>query len=294
MRRIREEAGVTVTELLVAIGLTSALLAASLFVFAALSNQKRRVDSQGEAQDTARMAIDRIASQVRSATGGDAAGSQPTEKVTSYDLVYLAPAASPNLANNARGVEHVRYCLDVTTPANETLWLQTAPYDTGSNSSSPSTSSCPSSSWPNQRRVAEHLVNQLASSPPLFISRTDSSGNVTDIAIRALVDVNTSAAPPATQLQSSITLRNFNRAPTASMSCQASSNGHAICDASASIDPDGENLTFAWQMDGTQLSQTSYRLDQSSLASRSNHTFTVTVTDPGGKNASATQSVTMP
>ena len=108
------------------------------------------------------------------------------------------------------------------------------------------------------------------------------------------MDVNTCSDPRATDLQSSVTLRNLNRQPTAGLNCQATTNGHAICDASSSIDPDGDNLTYSWTMDGSPLSAPTYRLDQSSLASHSTHSFTVTVTDSGGLTSSATRSITMP
>jgi hypothetical protein len=214
---------------------------------------------------------------------------------TANDLVFLVPSRSPALADNARGVMHTRYCLDTSTSTNAVLWMQTAPYNTTSNSAPPSTTACPSTAWPSQHQIADHLVNQLQSpAVSLFTTRTDSSGNVTDITVRAFVDANTSIDPRATDLQSSVTLRNLDRQPTASLSCQALSNGHAICDASSSTDPDGDNLTYSWTMDGSPLSATSYHLDQSPLASGSTHSFTVTVTDPGGLTSSATRSITMP
>jgi type II secretory pathway pseudopilin PulG len=295
MSRLRDEAGFALTELLVAMGLLGVLFGTSLLVFTAFSNQSRRVDTQSEAQGSARRAIDRMVVQLRSATAGSTTGGQPVEKATSYDLVFLVPTPSPSLTNNARGVVHTRYCLDSTTASNEVLWVQTASYTTTSNASPPSTTACPSSAWSTQRRVADHLVNQFSSpTTPLFTARTDSTGNVIDVAVRALVDVNTASAPPATDLQSSATLRNLNRPPTADMNCQAVSNGHALCDASISADPDGETMTYSWTMDGSPLGTTTYHLDQSPLASHSTHSFTVTVTDPGGLTSSATRSITMP
>jgi type II secretory pathway pseudopilin PulG len=295
MKLLRDEGGFALTELLVAIVLMGVLLGTSLTVFQAFSNQSRRVDSQTQAQNNARRAIDRMVVQLRSATAGNQTGGQPVEKATANDLVFLVPTRSASLTGNARGVTHARYCLDTSTSTNGVLWMQTAPYDTMSNSTPPSTTACPGAAWPNQQRIADHLVNQLQSpAVSLFTTRTDSSGNVTDITVRAFVDANTSTDPRATDLQSSVTLRNLNRQPTAAVSCQALSNGHAICDASSSIDPDGENLTYSWTMDGSPLSATTYRLDQSPLASGSTHSFTVTVSDPGGLTSSATRSITMP
>jgi type II secretory pathway pseudopilin PulG len=295
MNRLRDESGFMLSELLVAMALLGVLFGTSLLVFTTFSNQSRRVDRQSEAQGAARRSIDRMVVQLRSATAGSATGGQPIEKATAYDLVFLVPSQSPSLTNNARGVVHTRYCLDSSTASNEVLWLQTSAYDTTSNSSPPSTTACPSSAWSTQQRIATNLVNQFAAPfTPMFTTRTDSSGSITDVAVRALVDVNTTTAPPATDLQSSATLRNLNRRPTADMTCQAVSNGHALCDASTSNDPDGDTLTYSWTMDGGPLANTTYHLDQSPLASHSTHSFTVTVTDPAGLTSSATRSITMP
>jgi prepilin-type N-terminal cleavage/methylation domain-containing protein len=295
MNRLREEDGFALTELLVALVVMGLLMVTSLLVFQAFSNQSRRVDSQSQAQNNARRAIDRMVVQLRSATAGNATGGTPIEKATSNDLVFLVPTQSASLTNNARGVMHTRYCLDTSTSTNGVLYMQTAPYDTATNSAAPSTTACPGTGWTTQAQVADHLVNQLQSpTVSLFTTESDSSGNILDITVRAFVDTNTSTDPRATDLQSSVTLRNLNRQPTADLNCQATSNGHAICDASSSIDADGDNLTYSWTMDGSPLSSTTYRLDQSSLASHSTHSFTVTVTDPGGLTSSATRSITMP
>jgi type II secretory pathway pseudopilin PulG len=295
MRRLREEGGFALTELLVGMVLMALVLGTSLVVFSVFSNQSRRVDNQSQAQNNARRAIDRMVVQLRSATAGNVTGGQPIEMATAYDLVFMAPSLSPTLTDNARGVVHTRYCLDTSTSTNAVLWMQTAPYNTTSSSAPPATTACPSSAWPNQQRVADHLVNQLQSpAVSLFTAQTEASGNVTDITVRAFVDANTSTDPRATDLQSSVTLRNLNRQPTASLNCQALSNGHALCDASASADPDGETLTYSWTMDGSPVSSTSHRLDQSGLASHSTHSFTVTITDPGGLTSSSTRSITMP
>jgi hypothetical protein len=91
-----------------------------------------------------------------------------------------------------------------------------------------------------------------------------------------------------------VTLRNLNHTPTSALTCQAGQNGHALCDASASTDPDNQALAFSWKVDGTTVAETSYQLDQPSLASGSTHTFTVTVTDPGGLTANTSRTLTMP
>jgi len=283
------------TELLVALGMGLAIFGAAVTLFSAFAHQKVRSENQVEAQDGARKVVDRVATQLRSAMAGSTTSNRVIESSSSYDIVFLMPLPSASVTGNPRGVTYARYCLDASDVNNEVLWLQTVPFNSSTQPTAPAIGACPSPAWPNQAQVASGLVNQLQSpAKPLFTSTTDSSGNVSDISLTAVFDADPTSGPPATVLQSSVTLRNLNRAPTASLTCQAQSNGHAICDASASADPEAQSMTYAWQMDGNQLAGTSYRLDQPGLTSGSTHTFTVTVTDAGGLAASASQSLHMP
>jgi hypothetical protein len=150
--------------------------------------------------------------------------------------------------------------------------------------------------WGTKQAVAKNLVNQnLSPAKPLFTTPTDGSGAVTDVALDAWVDADTTGGAPASELQSSLTLRNLNHAPVASVVCTPSGNGHVACDASGSTDPDGQTLFYAWKMDGSTLAtETGYRLDKSPLTVGSTHTFQVTITDTGGVSSTSTaQTVTV-
>jgi hypothetical protein len=226
---------------------------------------------------------------------------QPVEQYGSYDVVFLAPDPTSTLgANNLQGLMHVRYCLNATTASNETLWFQTAPasYSGATAPVVPSTSSCPGTvgagAWSTKQEVAKYLVNRnVTPNKPLFIATPDSSGAVGTFGLDAFVDVDPTGGAPASELQTSLTLRNLNHPPVATMSCTAAGNGHVTCDASASTDADGQTLSYSWKVDGVLVSgQTSYRLDQSFTAGTA-HTFQVLVQDTGGaQSSSATQTVT--
>jgi type II secretory pathway pseudopilin PulG len=292
---MRSERGFMLTELLIACVMTVAILGAAVGVFAKFANEQSRSERQGRAEDTARQVLDRISTDLRDAMSDGTAGSQPVEIHTSTDLVYLAPSSSATLTNNPRGLLHTRYCLDTSNSQNEVLWYETISYDSQTRKTPPSSSSssCPASGYTTQEAVASNIVNQVASQP-LFTAPTDSSGNVTDVYLSAYVDVDPNRDPAATNLQSSVTLRNLNHPPTAQITCQGTTAGHVLCDASASIDSDSQSLSFAWKMDGNTVPGTSYNLDQAGLASKSTHTFTVTVTDSSGVSSSASQTVTLP
>jgi hypothetical protein len=292
---LRSERGFMLTELLIACVMTVAILATAVGVFAKFANEQSRTERQGRAEDAARQVLDRISTDLRSAMSDGTSGSQPIEVHSSTNLVYLAPSASASLTNNPRGLVHTRYCLDTSNAQNEVLWYQTLGYNSATQKTPPSSTSCPDSTYTTQQVVASFIVNQLQSPvKALFTTPTDSTGNVIDAYMNAYVDVDPSKDPAATDLQSSVTLRNLNHPPTAQLNCQGTATGHVLCDASASVDSDSQSLSFAWRMDGNTVAGTTYNLDQSGLVSKSSHTFTVTVTDSSGVSSSASQTVSLP
>lgn len=296
MSRLRGEQGISLTEVLVAMSLAVVVFGVAVAAFASFVNQRAQTDRRTESQDQARSAVDRITVELRSAMAAGGAGSQPIQQHSSFDLVFLAPFANASLTANPRGLRHVRLCLDATNANSGRLWRQTAPYTTGSLATAPSTSTCPSAAWPQRDVIVSNLVNHRESpQKPLFAATVDAAGQVTDVALRPVVDVDPGKGKAPTQLRAKVALRNANRPPNATLSCQGLANGHAVCDGSGSADPDGEALTYAWTMNGTTLAgEATFRLDQPSLASGSQHTFTITVKDSGGLTATATQTVTMP
>jgi hypothetical protein len=283
---LRCQSGIALSDVLVAMVIGLVVLGSAVTAMTGFFGPRARHDRQVQAEDVARTAIDRLASYMRSAMSVGGSSNQPIEYVSAdkNDLVLLIPSSTASLTNNAKSLLHVRYCLDTSNVNNEKIYMQTSSYNSVSQASPPSTTGCASNTaWSTKTVVASNLVNQ-AQSPAvaLFNMQTDSSGAYSDAGITAVVDADTTRTPPATKLQTSVTMRNLNHAPTAALSCQLPSSGHAICDASASQDQDGQTLSYIWYVDGTlQSSQTSYRLDVSSLSSGS-HTFKVTVTDSGG------------
>jgi Tfp pilus assembly protein PilV len=293
MTRLRGQAGLTLPEILVAVLVGLIVLGSGVAVFVSFLTRAASSEGRTNSQDAVRLAVDQVAIQLRSAMSEGTPGSQPVVAVNDYSIVYRAPMESANVSNNPLGLRYVRYCLGRTSDGEEHLYRQTAPYDTSSNRNWPTSLGCPGGAWPNQLVVADSLVN-LRDEIPLFAPRTDDGGNVTSIEIHAAVDVDPIHDPPATHLETAIEMRNVNRPPTAALTCQPAANGYALCDASASADPDGQSLSYSWRMSGSTLSSTSYRISQGGLVSGRSYGFEVNVTDSGGSTATASQSVTMP
>ena len=285
--------GNSLIEVLVTIVVGTIVLGGGVTAMVSFLTQSASAERRTDAQDAARLTIDQVAIQLRSAMSGGDATRPAIESVSDYSIVFLAPARTPSLVANPLGLQHVRYCLGIGSTGKPSLFRQTAPHHTGSGGNAPATAACPDSSWGNSMELAGDVVN-VAEGVPLFTPSSDAAGNVTGVAIETVVDVDPLRDPPATRLHTAAQLRNVNRPPVASLTCQSASNGHAVCDASSSSDPDAQTLSYAWAMGTTQLGTTGYRLDQPGLAPGSSHVFTVTVRDSGGLSTSASQTVLMP
>jgi type II secretory pathway pseudopilin PulG len=296
MRLVRDERGMTLTEVLASMFVAVILFGAAVTTFITFLDTSTRADHQTEAQDTARSTIERLSGQLRNGMSTGTNGAQPIQHLSDFDLVFLAPDAKGTAtATNPRALTYHRYCLGNANNKGELLWYQTSPFSSAAQPTAPPRDKCPSTSWATRFRAADHLINRLNPVTPLFVPTLDTSGNVEHVSVNARIDWNTATRPLPVELQSKVTLRNLNRAPTASVNCKGLANGHAICDASASSDPDGQALSYAWAVNGTTLSnEKTYRLDYSPLAPGSVRTFTVTVSDSGNATAVASQSVTIP
>ena len=300
MSRLRDQSGLSLTEVLAAMFVSLIIFGAAITTWVEFLDVSGRSESQTKAQDTARSTVERVGSHLRNAMTTGGSGAAINSASSSFDLIFLMPLPSttPNATTNPRGLSHIRYCLSNAGTNNDVLWFQTSPYDSTTAASPPSISACPSTSWATRTAVADHIVNRsTAITPALFTMKTDGATppSITHVEIHPIVDWNPNKSPDATELRSTVSLRNLNRAPSASLSCQGLSNGHAVCDGSASTDPDGESLGYAWTMNGTALStETTSRLDKSPLTSGSNYTFQLTVTDGAGVTATASRNVRMP
>ena len=295
-RLLRDERGVTLVELLAAIFIAVIIFGAAVTTFVTFIDVSTRSDNQTRSQDETRSTLERLSAQARNSMATGSAGATPIEALSDYDFVFLAPLVNTttNATTNPRGLTHVRYCLPNAGAKNDSLFLQTVPYNSSTQATPPSRTQCPSNTWPNKTVVAEHFTNRSLNKP-LFTAINDSTGVTTHVRVRAIVDWNPNSSPDATELFTTINLRNVNRVPTAQMTCQGLANGHIQCDLSGSSDPDGQSLSYSWTRDGTTVAgATSVRLDHSPNVAKSVHTIIGRVTDPGGATATVTKTVTMP
>jgi hypothetical protein len=307
---LRREQGVTLAEILVAVSLSVIVLVAISTVLINYQADAQRTSMQSDAQDNARVAIDRIVRELRSIASSRTA---PTlvESAGPYDLTFQT-VGTPS-GSNPSGIKRVRYCLRADpspgSAANRVLTVQTESWTTSTAPANPwaptggvypacpfTPSSPPAGTTFTTNRVADKVVNRYAGADrPAFTYTYASPGNVatiSSIGVNLYVDVDPGEAPGETQLRSSAFLRNQSQAPVASFTATATGGGHVLLNAGGSGDADGTSVTYAWtNVTGganTAIATTGF-YDWHPGAGT--YSVKLTVTDPGGLSSSQTQEV---
>jgi prepilin-type N-terminal cleavage/methylation domain-containing protein len=301
MRVAREQSGFTLVELLTAMALMILVLGATLSALEVFGNTAARDQTLLQAQDSARLGLDRIARELLNATAHTSttgASTQPSAvlRADPWDLIMLTVnPASPGGGNqNALNLMRVRYCLSTST---STLYRQWQTWTTATAPAMVTDTACPSSNWGanNKSVVATDIVN--GTSRRLFTYNNGDAADVgstppalEDIAsvrMALWVDPNPGKAPAETQLATGVFLRNKNRRPLADCTAAPTGDRYVSLNGSRSSDPEGSLMSFGWA-DGTTPVPGAGPLVKYQAPTTGTHTFTVTVTDPGGLTSTAT------
>ena len=286
--RLRDDAGFTLAELLMAMGLMLVIVSATLTVFEGAQRTSNRSQLQNDAQDTARNAVSRVARDLRNQATPTSQIPVAILKATGTDVVFIAVGNKrPSGSQNARNLERVRYCLNTST---RTLWWQKRTWTTPNPPGDvPDSSSCPASStWD----FAQPIADRISNGPSRPVWSFGPAGYATTDQIRTVdtslfVDADPASAPPETSLSTSVTLRNQNRAPVASFELKAIGDGHVLLVGTGSSDPEGQSLTYTWKDAGVPIATCSSSTCDFKPAATGTRTFGLTVTDPSGLSADA-------
>lgn len=292
---LRHEGGFTLPELLVSMALMLMVLSATLGALDVFGSTTTRNQNLLRAQDTARLAIDRIARELRNGSAYSTDSSEPSAIVRAdpWDLIVQTVNPAGGGGSNALNLMRVRYCLYTPT---STLYRQQQTWTTATPPAAIADTSCPGSNWGNSSVVATDIVNgggrrvftynngdanNTSQAPPLL-------PDIASVRIALWVDVDPAKAPAATQLNTGVFLRNKNRRPSADCTAAPTGNNYVALNGSRSYDPEGGLLSFSWADGATTIPGGGGSLMSYQSPTTGSHTFTVTVTDPGGLTATAT------
>lgn len=300
MRRLRDESGHTLIELLAAMALMIIVIGSTLGAFDTFGRTTKTNEDLNDAQAAARTTLDRFARELRNASAysTDTAGPDPSAilRADPWDIVFQAidPLNAPGAgAGNNLQLQRVRYCLDTAT---NVMWRQRQMWTGATAPAIPSGADCPAGGWDERSPVAPFIVNtgsrrvftynsmnpaDVAAAPPAL-------SDISSIRANLYIDVNGTRPPSETQLSTGVHLRNKNRRPLVSCVATAAGPMHASLNGTASTDPEGEALTFNWYDGGTLLPNDSGPVIDYTATAAGAHTFSLTVIDVGGLKASAT------
>jgi hypothetical protein len=295
-RRLADDRGYSLVELLMAASLMIVVLSATLLTFELFLSNQSAATARFDAEDRARIALDRLARALRNVTGANA-GAKGIDQAGGYDLIFWTTnPAGPPTGPNTTNIQRVRYCLDTSNPA--TLWYQVQTWTSG-NQRTDLPTKCPDSTWsPTAISYADHITNQIGGQTRAVFSYTSSNGTVnavhTDLFV-AGVSTTTGATlgnARETRLSSGVFLRNQDVAPTAGFTATLGT-GYITLDGSVSSSPQGSPLTFVWYDGQTKIGNGivfSYMNPTSG-----SHTISLKVYDPAGLEGDApAQTVTVP
>ena len=276
----------TAVELLVAMTLLIAVIGTLFSAFDGFGRATRANLAQNEAQSVARTAVDRMAKELRNSSSLGLPNT-PVERAGTDDLVYLRFDPSGPGGSNTRSISRVRYCLNNSSK----LWKQVQTWTTASPPSLPGATACPDSSFGSQASVSEYVVNEANSqNRPVFTYDSASPSQITSVTVELFTDTLLTQPPGEQRLKTTIFLRNKNRPPSPSFSASLLGNQHVLLNASASQDPDEDDLTYTWYDGSTQVG-TGVLFDYK-VPTTGAHSFSLTVTDPAGlSTTSPVQSV---
>lgn len=238
---LRREDGMTLVEVLIVTALMLIIMGATLTTFNNFERKTRDNQNLNEAQDQARRALDLMARDLRNLASPTPLLPLAVDVKDAQDLIFqsegkVKPAGSLNAQNTTR----VRYCLNTTS---KILFRQIQTWTTAAAPAVPASACGAGGGWNSTMAVSTDVVN---GSRPLFTYNAVDNDKVTEVSAQVFVDTTPTRLPAEVDLQTSVFLRNQNRAPTAAFSAVSMPGGAVFLNASESTDPEEKALTFEW------------------------------------------------
>lgn len=257
-RLLREERGdFSLTATLVSLLVFAGVLGATLTTYVDFTNGADTLTARADAQDRARRASDTIARTLRNLASPQPDQPQAFDFAGPYDLIFkTVDPIGPNAGLNASNVRRVRFCLD----NSGNLWQQVQTWTSSEPPAAPDSGSCPSGSWTNQSVIAQQIANRTVGRN-LFTVNAQTLTDISSVHLD-LYTTGKSAAfsargkavkmPATTMISTGVFLRNQNRRPIAVFTATPTAQG-IVLNGSASYDPEGEPLQYAWYDGSTKV-----------------------------------------
>jgi prepilin-type N-terminal cleavage/methylation domain-containing protein len=324
MKRLGEERGMTLIELLVTMAITTVIFGSTLSVLDVFQSNNRFDQLRNENQDTARTTLDRLSRQLRNIVARTTStGAVPgaLEVAEPYEIVFeTVDTSKATSGKNKVNAMRVRYCLNDSEPENEILWEQVRRWESEEAPALPSSKSCPDTNvgaseadWNTSTQVVQHVTNRNGGQGDpkskeqegrwLFTYSAKETPEILSVNTNIFVNINPKQIRPGeSQLTSGVSLRNANRVPVAEFTATEEGNRQVRLNASASYDPDGLSLTYKWWDNGAELTTTTQQYltkvecstkKEAGFCVNSTQKFKLEVTNPGGLSSHTEKELTI-
>jgi hypothetical protein len=300
---MRDESGLTLVELLVAASLMIVVMSATLIAVESFQLDANATQAQNESQETARVAVGKLARELRNGAASAAGSDASIGRATATDFVFQAvDETGASGGDNVRHAQWVRYCLDAS---NARIWRQTLGWTGPTPPAAPFASSCPDTSAGSREIVASHIVNGATAplfrfNPPLPATPAGSDyARIAHVAVDLHVNSDPARQRKASRLTSGVYLRNQADPPSARFEKFVSGDGTVYLNASPSTDPRGVALTYRWcDTTSSAVCSEATAIGQGLTlrypAPSGLREITLTVTNAAGISASSAQVVSVP
>jgi prepilin-type N-terminal cleavage/methylation domain-containing protein len=318
---VGDERGFTLVELLIAMVLAVVIFGATLDVLVNYTHLWTGGTQIMDAQNSARLGIDRIVRQLRN-IASPVTSPKLLERATPYDIVFQtigsAGVDNSTCGSNTTCDERVRYCIpqdtNPGTPADEQVIGETQTWTSDTPPTSPWSSDpmvtipCPDNPLPagvtKSVVVAPYVTNryQGRTDRPAFSFNDGSAPSnlaaVFTVQLDLFVNPTPKVASAESEVRSGAFLRNQPRSPVANFTYTDTGGGGVLINGGTSYSLDGEDLTYAWTCTSQSCPNNSgLTLSNQGLVDwtpgAGTYTVQLTVTDQTGLTATTTQSVTV-
>jgi type II secretory pathway pseudopilin PulG len=239
--RLAMEDGFTLIELLLVCVLMIVVLGATLTTLSSFQTNASVNERQNDAQDEARRSIDTLARELRNLASPVNYDPDAIKRFEPDDLIVQSVAETrPPGSSNARNTQYVRYCYD---QPNDVVYRQELAWTGSTAPDVPNGTPCPAGGWGSQRVVAGAVANDAR---PLFTYNGTTARTITEIQSSLFVDVDRTARPKESSIETTVFLRNQNRNPIARFTAAPSADGAILLNGSESEDPEERALTYFW------------------------------------------------
>ena len=208
LRRLRrEERGYTLMELLVVMTILGIVMGGITTIFVSGGTAELDLNRRFQAQQQARLALDRIRGDIHCASKAISSTGQSTMVINTYPSLRL------NVANCNAALPYVYWCVITvsTTPPEYQLWRTTS-------NAVPSASTCTSTDT-SRALVADYLINSTAF--PTTAAIPNHGLETVDVDFQ--VSVNPTAGKDVYELKDSIVARNYTPRCSTNPTCAAPS-----------------------------------------------------------------------